>query len=173
MVGITISTRNPATLCSSPFAVSEPHEQGSKIVPYCSTDNDFARLFSQWLQSSCGEEKSRKQSDVSVTRALKGNSSLKTSWSEIKDLMFINNQLTEGFSQCSLIVDRHYIYRHYIDIIYIDTYTIYRHYTKQLQKLEDFLYLSTVIFLTSFTLLQQQADKYDIVCPNIAMPVTR
>ena len=59
------------TLCSSPFAVNEPREQGSKIVPCCSADNDFARSFSQWLQSSCGRGKSRKQSDVSVTRALK------------------------------------------------------------------------------------------------------
>ena len=58
-------------VCSSPFAVNESHEQGSKIVPCCSTDNDFARSFSQWLQSSCGGGKSRKQSDVSVTRALK------------------------------------------------------------------------------------------------------
>ena len=39
------------TLCSSPFAVNEPHEQGSKIVPCCSTDNDFARSFSQWLHA--------------------------------------------------------------------------------------------------------------------------
>ena len=59
------------TVCSSPFAVNEPHEQGSKIVLCCLTDNDFARSFSQWLQSSCGRGKSRKQSDVSVTRALK------------------------------------------------------------------------------------------------------
>ena len=40
-------------------------------VPSCSTDNDFARSFSQWLQSSCGGGKSRKQSDISVSRALK------------------------------------------------------------------------------------------------------
>ena len=44
--------------------------KGSKI-PNCSTDNDFARSFSQWLQSSCGGGKSQKQSDISVTRALK------------------------------------------------------------------------------------------------------
>ena len=39
--------------------------------PSCSTDNDFARSFTQWLQSSCGGGKSQKQSDISVTRALK------------------------------------------------------------------------------------------------------
>ena len=37
----------------------------------CSTDNDFARSFSQWLKSSCGGGKSQNQSDISVTRALK------------------------------------------------------------------------------------------------------
>ena len=47
------------TLCSTPFAVNKPHQQGFKIVPCCSTDNDFARSFSQWLQSSCGGGKSR------------------------------------------------------------------------------------------------------------------
>ena len=43
--------------------------KGSKI-PNCSKD-DFARSFSQWLQSSCGRGISHKQSDISVTRALK------------------------------------------------------------------------------------------------------
>ena len=41
------------------------------MLPSCSTDNDFARSFLQWLQSSCGGGKSQKQSDISVTRALK------------------------------------------------------------------------------------------------------
>ena len=44
--------------------------KGSKI-PNCLKDNDFARFFSQWLQSSCGGRKSHKQSNISVTRALK------------------------------------------------------------------------------------------------------
>ena len=70
MVGNYYFDEKP-TLCSLPLAVNEPHEQGSKTVPCCLTDNDFARSFSQWLQSSCGSGKSRKQSDVSVTRALK------------------------------------------------------------------------------------------------------
>ena len=59
------------TSCSLAFAIKEANEQGSKIVPSCSTDNDFARLFSQWLQSSCSRGTSPKQSHVSVTRALK------------------------------------------------------------------------------------------------------
>ena len=31
----------------------QANKQGSKIVPCCSTDNDFASSFSQWLQSTC------------------------------------------------------------------------------------------------------------------------
>ena len=59
-------------VCPSPFAIAEAKEKVCKQqVPGCSTDNDFARSFSQWLQSSCGGGKSRKQSDNSVTRALK------------------------------------------------------------------------------------------------------
>ena len=60
------------TVCSSPCAIDESNaNKASKTVPCCSTDNDFARSFSKWLQSSCGGGKSRKQSDISVTRALK------------------------------------------------------------------------------------------------------
>ena len=60
------------TVCLSPFPIAEAKEKVCKRqVPGCSTDNDFARSFSQWLQSSCGGGKSRKQSDSSVTRALK------------------------------------------------------------------------------------------------------
>ena len=54
------------TIRSSPFA-----KVCRQQVPGCSTDNDFASSFSQWLQSSCGGGKSRKQSDNSVTRASK------------------------------------------------------------------------------------------------------
>ena len=37
------------------FAIAEAKEKVCKQqVPGCSTDNDFARWFSQWLQSSCG-----------------------------------------------------------------------------------------------------------------------
>ena len=60
------------TVCTSPCAIDESNaSKESKTVPCCSTDNDFARSFSKWLQSSCGGGKSRKQSDISVTRALK------------------------------------------------------------------------------------------------------
>ena len=59
------------TLVTSQSALNGIDEKGSKTIPSCSTDNDFARSFSQWLQSSCGGGKSRKQSDISVTRALK------------------------------------------------------------------------------------------------------
>ena len=52
------------------FARYASKGKGSKI-PNCSKDNDFARSFSQWLQSSCGGGKSHKQSDISVTRVLK------------------------------------------------------------------------------------------------------
>ncbi|CAB3987981.1 partial [Paramuricea clavata] len=58
------------TLVTSQSALNGIDEKGSKTIPSCSTDNDFARSFSQWLQSSCGGGKSRKQSDISVTRAL-------------------------------------------------------------------------------------------------------
>ena len=59
-------------VCTSPSAINETNDnKGPKIVPCCSTDNDFARSFSRWLQSSCGGGKSRKHSDISVTRALK------------------------------------------------------------------------------------------------------
>ena len=47
----------------------------------------------------------------------------------------------------------------------------YRHYTKQLQSLK--IFFKHCDFITFFTLLQQQAGEYDIVCLNIAMPVTR
>jgi hypothetical protein len=56
---------------TSPSAANGSNEKGSRTVPGCSTDNEFARSFSQWLQSSCGGGKSPKQSDISVTRALK------------------------------------------------------------------------------------------------------
>ena len=56
---------------TSPSAANETNEKAWRTVPACSTDNEFARSFSQWLQSSCGGGKSRKQSDISVTRALK------------------------------------------------------------------------------------------------------
>ena len=60
------------TVCSSPCAIDESNaNKACKTVPCCSTDNDFARSFSKWLQSSCGGGKFRKQSDTSVTRALK------------------------------------------------------------------------------------------------------
>ena len=60
------------TVCTSPCVIDESNaNKESKTVPCCSTDNDFARSFSKWLQSSCGGGKSRKQSDISVTRALK------------------------------------------------------------------------------------------------------
>ena len=60
------------TVCTSPFAIVEAKEKVCKQQgPGCSTDNDFARSFSPWLQRSCGGGKSRKQSDNSVTRALK------------------------------------------------------------------------------------------------------
>ena len=60
------------TVRPSPFAIAEAKEKFCKQqVPGCSADNDFARSFSQWLQSSCGGGNSRKQSDNSVTRALK------------------------------------------------------------------------------------------------------
>ncbi|CAB4042799.1 partial, partial [Paramuricea clavata] len=52
-------------------AANGTNEKASRTVPGCSTDNEFARSFSQWLQSSCGGGKSPKQSDISVTRALK------------------------------------------------------------------------------------------------------
>ncbi len=55
----------------SPCATTETQPKGCKIVPGCSTDNDFARSFSEWLQSSFGGGKSGKQSDISVSRALK------------------------------------------------------------------------------------------------------
>lgn len=57
-------------LLTSPSDAKGVNGKGSKI-PSCSSDNDFARSFSQWLQGSCGGGKSRKQSDLSVTRALK------------------------------------------------------------------------------------------------------
>ncbi|CAB4024699.1 partial [Paramuricea clavata] len=56
---------------TSPSAANGTNEKASRTVPGCSTDNEFARSFSQWLQSSCGGGKSPKQSDISVTRALK------------------------------------------------------------------------------------------------------
>ena len=60
------------TIRPLPFAIAEAKEKVCKQqVPGCSTDNDFACSFSQWLQSSCGGGKSCKQSDNSVTRALK------------------------------------------------------------------------------------------------------
>ncbi len=59
------------SVCLSPFAGTETQPRGCKTVPGCSTDNDFAHSFSKWLQSSCGGGKSRKQSDISVSRALK------------------------------------------------------------------------------------------------------
>ena len=58
-------------VCLSPFPSAETQPKGCKTVPGCSTDNDFARSFSKWLQSSCGGGKSLKQSDISVSRALK------------------------------------------------------------------------------------------------------
>ena len=58
-------------VCLSPFASTETQPKGCKTVPGCSTDNDFACSFSKWLQSSCGGGKSLKQSDISVSRALK------------------------------------------------------------------------------------------------------
>ena len=59
-------------MCPSPFAIAEAKGKVCKQqVPGCSTDNDFARSFSKWLQSSCGGGKSPKQSDNSVTKALK------------------------------------------------------------------------------------------------------
>ena len=72
MPGISISTLNPPTVRPSPFAIAQAKEKFCKQqVPGCSADNDFACSFSQWLQSSCGGGKSRKQSDNSVTKALK------------------------------------------------------------------------------------------------------
>lgn len=60
------------TACPSPFAIDQAKEKVCRQpVPGCSTDNDFARSFSQWLRSSGGGGKSSKQSDSSVTRALK------------------------------------------------------------------------------------------------------
>ena len=59
------------SVCLSPCATTETQPKGCKTVPGCSTDNDFARSFSEWLQSSCGGGKSSKQSDISVSRALK------------------------------------------------------------------------------------------------------
>ena len=58
-------------MCFSPFASTETQPKGCKTVPGCSTDNHFARSFSKWLQSSCGGGKSLKQSDISVSKALK------------------------------------------------------------------------------------------------------
>ena len=43
---------------------------------------------------------------------------------------------------------------------------LYRRYTKPITKAWRFS-LKTVNFMTSFTSLQQQADKYDVVCLNI------
>ena len=60
------------TVCTLPCAIDNSNaNKESKTVPCCSTDNDFARSFSKWLQSSSGGGKSRKQSDISVTRASK------------------------------------------------------------------------------------------------------
>ena len=56
---------------TSSYAANEINQKASRTVPGCSTDNEFARLFLQWLQSGCGGGKSRKQSDISVTRVLK------------------------------------------------------------------------------------------------------
>ncbi|CAB4001310.1 partial [Paramuricea clavata] len=50
---------------------TETQPKGCKTVPGCSTDNDFARSFSKWLRNSCSGGKSLKQSDISVSRALK------------------------------------------------------------------------------------------------------
>ncbi len=58
-------------MCLSPCASTETQPKKCKKVPGCSTDNDFARSFSEWLQSSCSGGKSGKQSDISVRRALK------------------------------------------------------------------------------------------------------
>ena len=43
----------------------------SKVAPWRSTDNDFARSFSPLLQSGCGREKSQKKSGIVGTKALK------------------------------------------------------------------------------------------------------
>ena len=40
-------------------------------IPCCSTENDLCRSLSVWLQSTAGGGKSEKQSQISVTRALK------------------------------------------------------------------------------------------------------
>lgn len=40
-------------------------------VPCCSAENEFARSFSLWLQSTTGGGKALKQAEISVTRALK------------------------------------------------------------------------------------------------------
>ena len=59
-------------VCNLPSTIDERNANKEfKTVPCCSTDNDFTRSFSKWLQSSSGGGKSRKQSDISVTRALK------------------------------------------------------------------------------------------------------
>ena len=58
-------------VCDSSVAIDEMKEKPCKMLASCSTDNDFARSFSQWLQSSYEGGKSQKQSDISVTRALK------------------------------------------------------------------------------------------------------
>ena len=47
-------------VCDSPVAIDEIQEKTCKMLPSCSTDNEFARSFSQWLQSSCGGGKSQK-----------------------------------------------------------------------------------------------------------------
>ena len=53
-------------------STSETNDNGkASKIPSCSTDNDFARSFSKWLQNSCGGGKSPKQSDIIVVRALK------------------------------------------------------------------------------------------------------
>ena len=60
------------TVRPSPFAIAEAKEKVYKQqVPGCSTDNDFARSFSQWLQSSCGGGKSHKQSDNKSHKSFK------------------------------------------------------------------------------------------------------
>ena len=59
-------------VCTLPSTIDERNANKEfKTVPCCSTDNDFTHSFSKWLQSSSGGGKSRKQSDISVTRALK------------------------------------------------------------------------------------------------------
>ena len=58
------------TVCTSACAIDNSNvNKESKTVPCCSTDNEFARSFSQWLQSICGNSnESVKVYNVSLRR---------------------------------------------------------------------------------------------------------